>query len=164
MHLSKTTEETVNLAVRDDTDIVFVSRFMSRHVLDNDVIIGTRLLAYCTAPKIAILSCLPSAEAHTILSKSNLHPFTLHTTGISTRSAPSSQSRRRKATPPPSRSIATAIFQWRPPSSMQAAQPLARSISASRATGTRQRKRKSGLPPLVIAAVHSISLVSGARR
>lgn len=59
MHLSKTTEETVNLAVRDDTDIVFVSRFMSRHVLDNDVIIGTRLLAYCTAPGIAILSCLP---------------------------------------------------------------------------------------------------------
>jgi hypothetical protein len=32
---------------------------MSRHVLDNDVIIETRLLAYCTAPGIAILSCLP---------------------------------------------------------------------------------------------------------
>jgi IclR family pca regulon transcriptional regulator len=80
MHLSKTIEETVNLTVLDGTDIVFVSRFMSRHVLNNDVIIGTRLPAYCTAPGIAILSHLPEEEAKAILDRSDLRPFTPHTT------------------------------------------------------------------------------------
>jgi IclR family pca regulon transcriptional regulator len=80
LHLSKATEETVNLTVRDDTDIIFVSRFMSRHVLNNDVIIGTRMPAYCTAPGIAILSQLPRAEACDILERSDLKAFTPHTT------------------------------------------------------------------------------------
>lgn len=80
LHLSKTTEETVNLTVLDETDIVFVSRFMSRHVLNNDVVIGTRMPAYCTAPGIAILSSLPEAEARAILERSHLFPYTPHTT------------------------------------------------------------------------------------
>ena len=80
MHLSKTTEETVNLTVLDDTDIVFVSRFMSRHVLNNDVVTGMRLPAYCTAPGIAILARLPMAEALSILDRSDLRPYTPHTT------------------------------------------------------------------------------------
>jgi IclR family pca regulon transcriptional regulator len=80
LHLSKTTEETINLTVQDDTDIIFVSRFMSRHVLNNDVIIGTRMPAYCTAPGIAILSRLPRDEARNILKRSDLKAFTPHTT------------------------------------------------------------------------------------
>lgn len=80
MHLSKTTEETVNLTVLDDTEIVFVSRFMSRHVLNNDVIVGTRLPAYCTAPGIAILSRLAREDAQAILGRSDLRPFTPQTT------------------------------------------------------------------------------------
>ncbi len=80
MHLSKTVEETVNLTVLDGTDIVFISRFMSRHVLNNDVIIGTRLPAYCTAPGIAILSRLPENEAAAILDRSELRPYTPLTT------------------------------------------------------------------------------------
>lgn len=80
LHLSKTTEETVNLTVLDDTDIIFVSRFMSRHVLNNDVIIGTRMPAYCTAPGIAILSRLPRDEARNILKRSDLKAFTPYTT------------------------------------------------------------------------------------
>jgi len=80
LHISKSTEETVNLTVLDDTDIIFVSRFMSRHVLNNDVVIGTRMPAYCTAPGIAILSRLPSNEARHILKRSNLKAFTPYTT------------------------------------------------------------------------------------
>jgi IclR family pca regulon transcriptional regulator len=80
LHLSKTTEETINLTVPDDTNIVFVSRFMSRHVLNNDVIVGTRLPAYCTAPGIAILSKLPLEEARAVLDRSDLRPFTPNTT------------------------------------------------------------------------------------
>ena len=80
LHLSKSTEETVNLAVLDGTEIVFVSRFMSRQLLNNDVIVGTRLPAYCTAAGVAILSRLPAQEARAVLDASELRPFTPQTT------------------------------------------------------------------------------------
>ncbi|MBP2301790.1 IclR family transcriptional regulator [Azospirillum picis] len=80
MHLSKTTEETINLTVLDRTEIVFVSRFMSRHVLNTDVIVGTRMPAYCTAPGIAILSRLPAAEAAGLVDRMDLQAYTPHTT------------------------------------------------------------------------------------
>ncbi|AOO82585.1 IclR family transcriptional regulator [Bosea vaviloviae] len=80
MHLSKETEETVNLTMLEDTEIIFVSRFLSRHVLNTDVIIGTRMPAYCTAPGIAMLSRLPEAEALAIIDRSDLQPHTPSTT------------------------------------------------------------------------------------
>ncbi|MET4736685.1 IclR family pca regulon transcriptional regulator [Bradyrhizobium japonicum] len=80
LHLSKETEETVNLTVPDGTEIVFVARFMSRHVLSNDVIIGTRLPAFCTAPGVAMLSKMPPDEAREILRRSDLKPYTPSTT------------------------------------------------------------------------------------
>lgn len=80
MHLSKTTEETINLTMMDGTEIVFVSRFMSRHVLNTDVIVGTRMPAYCTAPGIAILSRLPAAEAADLIDRMDLKPYTPTTT------------------------------------------------------------------------------------
>ncbi len=80
MHLSKETEETVNLTVRDGTEIIFVSRFLSRHVLNTDVIIGTRMPAYCTAPGIAMLSRLPEEEAMAIIDASDLKAHTPSTT------------------------------------------------------------------------------------
>ncbi|CAN7251481.1 IclR family transcriptional regulator [Bosea sp. LjRoot90] len=80
MHLSKETEETVNLTVRDGTEIIFVSRFLSRHVLNTDVIIGTRMPAYCTAPGIAMLSRLPEEEAMAIIDVSDLKAHTPSTT------------------------------------------------------------------------------------
>lgn len=79
-HLSRTTEESVSLTVLDGTEIVFVSRLVSRHMLDTNVIVGTRLPAYCTAPGIAMLSRLPADEARTVLSASNLRAYTPHTT------------------------------------------------------------------------------------
>lgn len=79
-HLSKTTEETINLTVRDDTEIVFVSRFLSRHVLNTDVIIGTRMPAFCTAPGMAMLSMLPREEALAVLERTERRAFTPSTT------------------------------------------------------------------------------------
>ncbi len=80
MHLSKETEETVNLTVREGAEIIFVSRFLSRHVLNTDVIIGTRMPAYCTAPGIAMLSRLPEDEAMAIIDASDLQAHTPSTT------------------------------------------------------------------------------------
>jgi len=80
LDLSRLTEESISLTVPDDTHIVYVSRLVSRHMLHTNVIIGTRLPAYCTAPGIAILSRLPLAEARATLRRSTLRPFTPHTT------------------------------------------------------------------------------------
>lgn len=80
MHLSKETEETVNLTVLDNTEIIFISRFMSRHMLNTDVIIGSRMPAYCTAPGMAILSRLPEEEAIGILERSDRKSVTPSTT------------------------------------------------------------------------------------
>ena len=83
LHLSKMTEETVNLTVRDDTEVVFIVRFMCRQILslnDTGVIVGARMPAYCTASGIAILSQLPSSEAGEILNRSELKAYTPHTT------------------------------------------------------------------------------------
>jgi IclR family pca regulon transcriptional regulator len=76
LHLSTETEEAVSLTVLDDTDIIFVARFMSRHMLNTNVVVGTRLPAYCTAPGVAMLSHLPEAEALDIIDRSDLRAHT----------------------------------------------------------------------------------------
>jgi IclR family transcriptional regulator, pca regulon regulatory protein len=79
LHLNRETEETVNLTILDGTEIVFVSRFLSRHVLNTDVTIGTKMPAYCTAPGRAILSALPRSDAMAILEASDLKAHTAST-------------------------------------------------------------------------------------
>jgi DNA-binding IclR family transcriptional regulator len=77
--LSKETEETTNITVLDGSDIVFVLRIVSRHVLNPNIIVGTRLPAYCTAPGLAILAKLPDAEVTNILNNTQLTQHTQHT-------------------------------------------------------------------------------------
>jgi len=77
--LSVETEETVNLTTLDGSDIVFLQRIVSRHVLTPEVIVGTRLPAYCTSSGLAILSALPRDEAASVLDASNLITYTKHT-------------------------------------------------------------------------------------
>jgi IclR family transcriptional regulator, pca regulon regulatory protein len=80
LQLSQETEETVNLTMLDGTEIVYLARFMSRHVLSIDVMVGTRLPAYCTAPGIAMLSCLSREQGRNILRRSDLIAYTPSTT------------------------------------------------------------------------------------
>ncbi|MBU6493955.1 MAG: helix-turn-helix domain-containing protein [Burkholderiales bacterium] len=70
--LGAETEEATNLTVLDDTDIVFVLRIVSRNVFNANVIVGSRLPAYCTAPGLAILSTLPDAQVDDILARTHL--------------------------------------------------------------------------------------------
>lgn len=81
-HLARETEETVNLCVLDGTEIVFISRYPSRHVLGSEVVIGTRMPAYCAAPGLAILSRLPPEEAHAVIDASSLQSYTPFTTAV----------------------------------------------------------------------------------
>jgi IclR family transcriptional regulator, pca regulon regulatory protein len=80
IHLSRETEETINITMLDGPEVVFVSRFMSRHLFNTDVTIGTRMPVYCTAPGIAMLSRLPRAEATVLLEQCDRRPITAATT------------------------------------------------------------------------------------
>ncbi|MBE9604539.1 IclR family transcriptional regulator [Acetobacteraceae bacterium H6797] len=75
-HLSRETQETVNLSVRDGSEVLFVTRMIGRHVLNVDVTIGSRHPVYCTSPGIAILAALPPEEARAILLASDRKPLT----------------------------------------------------------------------------------------
>lgn len=79
IHLSQETNETVNLTILDDTNVVFVSRFVSKFIFNPDVIVGTRLPAYCTAPGIAMLACLEDVAIMDILDRSDIRAYTPHT-------------------------------------------------------------------------------------
>lgn len=80
MNLHRQSQETVNLTILDETDIVFVARLTSPHMADTRVIMGSRIAAFCTAPGRAILSRLPRERALAVLEASDRRPFTPTTT------------------------------------------------------------------------------------
>jgi len=77
--LSAETEEATNLSVLEGTSVVFIARFVSHHVIAPDVSVGARMPAFCTGPGVAILSHLPTEQAHAILRASKLRQYTPHT-------------------------------------------------------------------------------------
>ncbi len=80
LDLGRATEESVSLTVLDGTEIVYLSRLASRHMLQTNVRVGSRLPAYCTAPGRAMLSRLPRAKAEALLRASDRIAYTPHTT------------------------------------------------------------------------------------
>lgn len=79
-HLSQEADEAISLSVLDGTEVVYVLRFMSRHMLSTNAIVGTRLPAYCSSPGLAILARLPRDEALAILERPDRRPLTPATT------------------------------------------------------------------------------------
>jgi len=77
--LAHETEEVVNLSVLDGTDMVLVSRIVSRHAINPNIQVGSRMPAFCTASGLAWLSASSDAEVDAILSTSMLHPYTRNT-------------------------------------------------------------------------------------
>ena len=60
-------EETVNLAVLDDSDVVYIDRVGSTHMLNVYRPIGSRLPAYCTSTGKSLLAFLPPDKLETTL-------------------------------------------------------------------------------------------------
>jgi DNA-binding IclR family transcriptional regulator len=77
--LSLQTGETANITVLHRSDIVFVYRIASQHVLNANVMVGARMPAYCAAPGLAMLAYLPEHEVDAILAASELVQHTPHT-------------------------------------------------------------------------------------
>lgn len=73
------TEESVNLTELDETEVVYIARVPSRHVVNVEILLGTRLPAYCTAPGRAILGFMPEDRARDIIDRSELKAHTHHT-------------------------------------------------------------------------------------
>ena len=79
LNLSKETEGSVSLTILDGQDVVYLSRLVSRNMLDTDITIGSRLPAFCTAPGLAMLSQLSEQEAEAVLEHSDRKPYTPNT-------------------------------------------------------------------------------------
>jgi IclR family transcriptional regulator, pca regulon regulatory protein len=77
--LSRELQQTVNLTVLDDCDVVYVSRFAGPRPVSPDVQVGARRPAYCTAMGRAILSRMTDEEVADILARSDLRAYTRHT-------------------------------------------------------------------------------------
>lgn len=76
LDLSRTVGETVNMHELDGGDIVYVTRFPGRHLINVHIMVGTRLPAVLTASGTAILSrCSPDLVEH-ILGRADLKPLT----------------------------------------------------------------------------------------
>jgi IclR family pca regulon transcriptional regulator len=76
---SKLLNETLNMAILDGTDILYLDRIKTQKILGINLEIGSKLPVYCTSMGRVLLSGLPSKEAHDILLKSKWEKFTTRT-------------------------------------------------------------------------------------
>jgi DNA-binding IclR family transcriptional regulator len=77
--LRERTGETVNMALLDGADIVYVSRLLSDQLLALRLFVGSRLPVYASSLGRAILAFLPDEEVERLLQGHKLTPFTEHT-------------------------------------------------------------------------------------
>jgi IclR family transcriptional regulator, pca regulon regulatory protein len=76
LDLSRTVGETVNMHELDGADIVYVARFPGRHLINVQIMVGTRLPAVLTASGTAILSRSPQDLIENIFRRADLKPLT----------------------------------------------------------------------------------------
>ncbi len=74
--LLEITNETVNLAVLSDTEVIYLSKMESTHSIRITTSIGTRLPVFCTAIGKAMLAFLERREAENIINRIEFTPFT----------------------------------------------------------------------------------------
>lgn len=77
--LQQETGEAVNMAVLDDTEVVYLVRLLANHLITLRLAVGSRLPAYATSLGRAILAFLPEDEAKDILRRTSLVALTPHT-------------------------------------------------------------------------------------
>jgi IclR family transcriptional regulator, pca regulon regulatory protein len=76
LDISRNLGETTNLHELDGHEVVFVARFPGQHLINVDIVIGSRLPALFTASGTAILSALPEEERLDLLKRTPLEPMT----------------------------------------------------------------------------------------
>jgi len=71
--------ETVNLAILEGLDIVYVERIKTEQILNINLHVGSRLPAYCTSMGKAMMAFLPVDRLKELLKKVKLNPLTPNT-------------------------------------------------------------------------------------
>lgn len=71
--------ESLNLGIRDGSDVIYIERLSSSKTLGMRAGIGMRAPCYCTALGKALLAALPEGEARAILERSDRQAQTPHT-------------------------------------------------------------------------------------
>lgn len=79
LDVSRTLGETTNLQELDGNDIVFTARFPGRHMVNINIVVGSRLPALFTASGTVILARLPEERQREILASTDLTPITPYT-------------------------------------------------------------------------------------
>jgi IclR family pca regulon transcriptional regulator len=77
--LREATGETVNMALLDGADVVYVSRLLSNNLLALRLFVGSRLPAYASSLGRAMLAFLPAEEVKALLDDRRLEAITDHT-------------------------------------------------------------------------------------
>ena len=77
--LSAEINETVNLAVLDGIQIVYIDRVKTGQIININLNIGSKLPVYCTSMGKSLLAFLPNDELLELLNKITLRPITPHT-------------------------------------------------------------------------------------
>jgi DNA-binding IclR family transcriptional regulator len=72
-------EETVNLAVLDNHEVVYIDRVGSKHLVNVNRPVGSRLPAYCTSAGKAMLAYLPADQLETIFDATSWEKYTKYT-------------------------------------------------------------------------------------
>jgi IclR family pca regulon transcriptional regulator len=72
-------DETFNLAILDERDILYIDRVKTRKIVDINLGIGSKLPAFCTSMGRVLLASLPRAKARRLLEQSARTAFTRHT-------------------------------------------------------------------------------------
>jgi len=78
-NLSLKTQGSTTLSILDKNEVVFVSRFLGKDVLDTTVTVGSRLPIYCTASGRAAVSQLEAEQLDNILEAQSWQQRTAHT-------------------------------------------------------------------------------------
>lgn len=79
LDISRRVGETTNLQELDGNEIVFVARFPGHHLVNIDIVVGSRLPALFTASGTAILARLPQERCEEIFAQTRLEPITPYT-------------------------------------------------------------------------------------
>ena len=73
------TNETVNMAVLSDTEVIYVARLPSDHLISLRLYVGSRLPAYASSLGRAILAFLPEDAARSVIDRSQMTAITPNT-------------------------------------------------------------------------------------
>ncbi|MCP1169949.1 IclR family transcriptional regulator domain-containing protein [Limimaricola litoreus] len=74
--LSERVGQSASVAIRDDTEIVYLARAAQKRVMSIGLMPGSRLPAHCTSLGRVLLAALSEAEARAIVERSDLVPHT----------------------------------------------------------------------------------------